>query len=35
MMTLRYKLNISWSKTDEPFVVEVPELPGCTADSHL
>jgi len=32
MTTLRYKLIIYWSKADEPFVVEVPELPGRVAD---
>jgi len=29
---MRYKLIIYWSKADESFVVEVPELPGCMAD---
>jgi predicted RNase H-like HicB family nuclease len=29
---MRYELIIYWSKTDETFVVEVPELPGCMAD---
>jgi predicted RNase H-like HicB family nuclease len=28
----RYELIIYWSKDDESFVVEVPELPGCLAD---
>jgi len=32
MTTLRYQLIIYWSKADETFVVEVPELPGCMAD---
>jgi predicted RNase H-like HicB family nuclease len=27
-----YELIIYWSKDDESFVVEVPELPGCMAD---
>ena len=27
-----YELIIYWSKEDESFVVEVPELPGCMAD---
>ncbi len=29
---MRYELIIYWSKADESFVVEVPELPGCMAD---
>jgi predicted RNase H-like HicB family nuclease len=29
---VRYELIIYWSKADESFVVEVPELPGCMAD---
>ena len=33
-MTTRYELIISWSKDDESFVVEVPELPGCLADGQ-
>jgi len=28
----RYELIIYWSKEDDSFVVEVPELPGCMAD---
>lgn len=28
----KYELIIYWSKEDESFVVEVPELPGCMAD---
>jgi predicted RNase H-like HicB family nuclease len=31
-MKTRYELIIYWSKDDESFVVEVPELPGCMAD---
>ncbi len=31
-MTTRYELIIYWSKDDNSFVVEVPELPGCMAD---
>jgi predicted RNase H-like HicB family nuclease len=30
-MTTRYELIIYWSKDDDSFVVEVPELPGCMA----
>ncbi len=29
---IRYELIIYWSQEDEAFIVEVPELPGCTAD---
>ena len=29
---MRYELIIYWSRADEAFVVEVPELPGCMAD---
>ena len=31
-MTTRYELIIYWSKEDNSFVAEVPELPGCMAD---
>jgi predicted RNase H-like HicB family nuclease len=31
-MRTRYELVIYWSKDDESFVVEVPELPGRMAD---
>jgi len=31
-MSNRYELIIYWSKDDDAFVVEVPELPGCMAD---
>src|SRR4029077_8158967 len=33
-VTMRYELIIYWSKEDESFVVEVPELPGCIADGQ-
>jgi predicted RNase H-like HicB family nuclease len=29
---MRYELIIYWSKQDNAFLVEVPELPGCMAD---
>ncbi len=29
---MRYELIIYWSKEDNAFIVEVPELPGCMAD---
>ena len=28
----KYEIIIYWSQTDEAFIAEVPELPGCTAD---
>ena len=31
---IRYELIIYWSKDDDSFVVEVPELPGCMADGQ-
>ena len=33
-MTNRYELIIYWSKDDNSFVVEVPELPSCMADGQ-
>ena len=29
---MRYELIIYWSRADESFIVEVPELPGCMDD---
>ena len=29
---IKYKMIIYWSKEDDTFIVEVPELPGCIAD---
>ena len=28
----KYEVIIYWSKADEAFIAEVPELPGCAAD---
>ncbi len=28
----KYEIIIYWSNTDEAFIAEVPELPGCAAD---
>jgi predicted RNase H-like HicB family nuclease len=28
----KYEMIIYWSKEDNAFIVEVPELPGCMAD---
>lgn len=33
-MDTKYELIIYWSKEDEAFIVEVPELPGCMADGR-
>ena len=29
---LKYEMILYWSKEDDTFIVEVPELPGCMAD---
>ena len=31
-MSIKYEVIIYWSKEDDAFIVEVPELPGCMAD---
>ncbi|MBW4554886.1 MAG: type II toxin-antitoxin system HicB family antitoxin [Trichormus sp. ATA11-4-KO1] len=33
-MNLRYEINLYWSKEDQAFIAEVPELPGCAADGE-
>lgn len=33
-MMNKYEIIIYWSKEDEAFVAEVPELPGCMADGQ-
>ena len=33
MMT-HYEIILYWSEEDRAFLAEVPELPGCMADSH-
>ena len=30
----RYEVIIYWSRDDEAFIAEVPELPGCMADGQ-
>jgi predicted RNase H-like HicB family nuclease len=30
--TVRYEIILYWSSTDNAFIAEVPELPGCAAD---
>jgi len=29
---IRYEIILYWSQTDQAFIAEVPELPGCAAD---
>lgn len=31
-MSPKYEVIIYWSKEDDAFIAEVPELPGCMAD---
>jgi predicted RNase H-like HicB family nuclease len=31
---LKYEIIIYWSREDESFIAEVPELPGCAADGE-
>lgn len=31
-MILHYEVILYWSKEDQAFIAEVPELPGCAAD---
>ena len=31
----RYEIIIYWSQSDEAFIAEVPELPGCAADGKI
>ena len=33
-MSIKYEMIIYWSHEDNAFIVEVPELPGCMADSQ-
>ena len=34
MMDIKYEIIIYWSKDDNCFVAEVPELPGCMSDGN-
>jgi predicted RNase H-like HicB family nuclease len=31
-MSSRYEMIVYWSESDNAFIVEIPELPGCMAD---
>jgi predicted RNase H-like HicB family nuclease len=33
-MKIKYELIIYWSEVDQVFIVEVPELLGCSADGE-
>jgi predicted RNase H-like HicB family nuclease len=33
-MNRKYEIIIYWSKNDDAFIAEVPELPGCMADGE-
>lgn len=33
-MKAKYEIIIYWSKEDNSFIAEVPELPGCMADGE-
>ncbi len=33
-MDSRYEIIIFWSKEDQAYISEVPELPGCMADGE-
>jgi predicted RNase H-like HicB family nuclease len=32
MGDIRYEMILYWSKEDQAYIAEVPELPGCAAD---
>jgi predicted RNase H-like HicB family nuclease len=32
MKHIRYEIDLYWSREDQAFLAEVPELPGCAAD---
>jgi predicted RNase H-like HicB family nuclease len=32
MSSIRYEVILYWSREDQTFIAEVPELPGCMSD---
>jgi len=32
MNNIKYEIILYWSKNDQAYIAEVPELPGCAAD---
>ena len=34
MNEIKYEVIIFWSDTDDAFIAEVPDLPGCMADGE-
>ena len=34
MTDCKYEIILYWSKEDDAFIAEVPELPGCAADGN-
>ena len=34
MNNYRYNILLWWSKADDAYIAEVPELPGCAADGE-
>ena len=34
MVKLKYEVIIYWSREDNAFIAEIPELPGCMADGQ-
>ena len=33
-MSIKYEMIIYWSREDNAFIIEIPELPGCMADGQ-
>lgn len=34
MNNIQYEIILYWSREDQSFIAEVPELPGCAADGQ-
>jgi predicted RNase H-like HicB family nuclease len=32
---IQYEIILYWSKEDQAFIAEIPELPGCAADGTM